>query len=76
MLSILVDEARRCGAQRLIGEYIPSPKNAMVRDHYERVGFRKIDRDAAGSAYYELRIEDYAAPDLPMVVEGSGIPAF
>jgi FkbH-like protein len=32
-------QARDRGIQRLIGEYIPTPKNNMVRDLYAQMGF-------------------------------------
>ena len=36
---MIASEAAKLGATRLIGEYIPTKKNAMVRDHYPRLGF-------------------------------------
>jgi len=33
-LNLIAAEAQRLGAKRLIGEYIPTKKNAMVKDHY------------------------------------------
>jgi FkbH-like protein len=38
-LNVVAAEARRLGAKRLVGEYVPSPKNAIVREHYEKLGF-------------------------------------
>jgi FkbH-like protein len=32
--------AQETGASRLIGEYLPTPKNAPVKDLYERLGFQ------------------------------------
>ena len=69
MLSILVDEARRRGATDLIGEYIPSARNGMVRDHYGKLGFRPIEEDAAQRKLYALRIDEYIAVDHPIVIE-------
>jgi FkbH-like protein len=68
-LAILVAEAAKRGVSRLIGEYIPSPKNGMVREHYERLGFEPFDEDDAGRKRSALDITAYRAPDLPMVVE-------
>lgn len=42
-LSVIAQEAVRLGATGLIGEYIPSAKNDMVREHYARIGFLRID---------------------------------
>lgn len=56
-LEILSSEARRLGVRALIGEYIPSPKNAMVRDHYPKLGFRPCDVGENGSLQFMLDIE-------------------
>jgi FkbH-like protein len=47
-LNLIAAEARRLGARRLIGEYIPTRKNAMVKDHYARLGFTVVEIDPAG----------------------------
>ena len=38
-LNLIAAHAQRLGASRLVGEFIPTKKNAMVRDHYTRLGF-------------------------------------
>jgi FkbH-like protein len=38
-LNLIAEQARALGAKRLLGDYIPSAKNAMVRDHYAKLGF-------------------------------------
>ncbi|MGH7210439.1 MAG: HAD-IIIC family phosphatase, partial [Acetobacteraceae bacterium] len=38
-LNLIAEQARHLGARRLLGEYIPTKKNAMVKDHYARLGF-------------------------------------
>ena len=49
-LNLIAQESRRLGARRLIGEYIPTKKNGMVRDHYERLGFTLVEaREDGGS---------------------------
>ena len=47
-LNLIAQQAARLRATRLIGEYIPTAKNGMVRDHYSRLGFTMIEADAAG----------------------------
>jgi FkbH-like protein len=42
-LNLIAAQAAAMGAERLIGTYIPTAKNAMVADHYQKLGF-----DAAG----------------------------
>lgn len=38
-LNKIVEIARKIGAKRIIGEYIPTLKNEMVKDHYKSLGF-------------------------------------
>jgi FkbH-like protein len=44
-LNIIAEQARALGAERLIGVYRPSAKNAMVRDHYAKLGFVSLNGD-------------------------------
>ncbi|HYZ61337.1 MAG TPA: HAD-IIIC family phosphatase, partial [Acetobacteraceae bacterium] len=41
-LNLVAAEAQRLGASSLIGEYRPTAKNGMVREHYAKLGFDKI----------------------------------
>jgi FkbH-like protein len=47
-LNLIAQEAAKLGAKRLVGDYIPTKKNAMVKDHYVRLGFTRIESDPAG----------------------------
>lgn len=42
-LNTMVECARAKGYKRIIGEYIPTPKNKMVEMHYPNLGFSKIE---------------------------------
>lgn len=39
----ILETAGTLGARRVLGEYIPTAKNAMVRDLYEKMGFARVD---------------------------------
>ncbi len=39
-LNLIAEQALSLGASRLIGEYRPTAKNGMVKDHYARLGFQ------------------------------------
>lgn len=41
MFSELVSAARRTGARTVVGEYVPTAKNALVKDMYTTLGFVK-----------------------------------
>lgn len=68
-LRLIVDHARRMGAKRLIGEYLPTPKNAMVKDHYERHGFSILSRDASGRSLAKLELADFTPADSCISLE-------
>jgi FkbH-like protein len=53
-LNLVADLSRALGATRLRGEYIPTKKNAMVRDHYARLGFTVVAEGTDGSSIAEL----------------------
>ena len=42
LLVYLARQARQAGVQRLIGEYIPTAKNVLVKDFYSSRGFEQI----------------------------------
>lgn len=42
---MVCEEAVRMGCKYLTGEYIPSAKNAMVKDFYTKLGFEKTDKE-------------------------------
>jgi FkbH-like protein len=49
-LNLVADSAKRLGARRLIGEYLPTKKNGMVRDHYSKLGFTVVEMKDDGSS--------------------------
>lgn len=53
-LNTMVEEAKKRGYKRIIGEYLPTPKNGMVKEHYTSLGFRII-----GENLFELDVDDY-----------------
>lgn len=73
VLAELVRLARAAGASRLVGRYFPTEKNALVADHYEKLGFSLLDRGPGGESSWELRLD--AARDegaLPMTIRRVG----
>ena len=58
-LNLIVVEARNIGAQTLIGDYVPTAKNAMVRDHYARLGFTPEAEQADGRSRFGLDLADF-----------------
>ncbi|WP_296596748.1 HAD family hydrolase [Phenylobacterium sp.] len=71
-LAHLAGAARADGAKKLVGRYIPSPKNAMVREHYAKLGFTQTSETVEGETTWELDLAAYEAPSLPMVIDDLG----
>lgn len=60
VLDVLADQAHRRGMRRLIGIYLPTAKNALVRDHYQRLGFR-ADPSAPDGERWTLELDQHQA---------------
>ena len=55
-LNQMVDAARARGYRRIVGEYLPTPKNAMVAQHYPSLGFKPVPGEAS---QWELDLDQY-----------------
>lgn len=65
ILDVLATNAKRRGISRLVGFYIPSEKNAMVRSHYSKLGFVSAEsRD--DSEIWHLDLTSYLPKQPPM----------
>jgi FkbH-like protein len=61
-LGELAARARARGCSRLLGTYIPTPKNGLVKDHYAGLGFRRTGTDGDASLW-ELALDgSFRAP--------------
>ncbi len=68
-LALLAAEARRLGARRLIGEYVPTARNAMVKEHYARLGFTVTSTTAAGACRAMLALAGYVPAAASIAVK-------
>ena len=59
MMDALASRCEALGVKTVRGFYFPTAKNGMVRDFYEKQGFRKISEDPDGSTVWELSLEGY-----------------
>jgi FkbH-like protein len=57
MLMRLCEAAADRGVSRLRGTYVPTAKNGLVRDLYERLGFDAVARHDDGSTVWEYDID-------------------
>jgi len=60
----IFEHARRIGARHVVGRYIPSAKNAMVRTFYERFQFTQTDSSETEGACYSLDVDAYEAREV------------
>lgn len=58
-LNLVASEALRLGATRLVGQYIPSAKNGMVRDHYRKLGFSIGTEDSDGTTTWFMDLVNF-----------------
>ncbi len=67
VLREIVLNARDVGVDRLVGTYRPTEKNALVKDHYEKLGFARVDERPGGVTVWSLST-DTEIPAVPMKV--------
>lgn len=64
-LQDIVKSAKENGANKLVGTYVPTVRNIIVKDHYKKLGFTKIS-GIEEVEIWELDIESYKLTDVPM----------
>ena len=71
MINVVAEQAAQSGAKRLIGEYRPTKKNGMVKDHYAKLGFAPLQEREDGSTLRVCNLAAFqAAPTLITCREG------
>ena len=69
-LNLLVDQARKRGLKRIIGEYRPTAKNKMVKDHFRSLGFGPLSATAE-SSLWQLPIDSYTPLNTAIELVGN-----
>ena len=62
MLDALVEETKERGLKRLVGRYLPTPKNGMVAAMYSGLGFTPTQHEEdlpEGSSVWTLEVDSY-----------------
>ena len=71
-LNVMIDAARRLGAERIVGVYRASAKNDMVRTLYERLGFTLnepvLEKDESIETQWTLELAGYEKKPVIMQV--------
>ena len=68
ILGHLVAQLRMLGVTEIIGRFIPTARNELVRDHYNRLGFVQIAAEN-GETVWRLAVDSYCDKHLPMTVD-------
>jgi FkbH-like protein len=68
VLAMLCEQAAARDIRRLIGRYLPTDRNALVADHYEKLGFACIERAADGASLWGYEVAALATHTLPLKV--------
>lgn len=69
MLAEVARSARLGNIRYLLATYIPTAKNTIVREHYDKLGFQQIDKSASGMTSWLLDLSAYTTGKLPIKTE-------
>lgn len=72
VLDHIVENMQRHGAAKLIGIYIPTERNHLVKDHYQKMGFTFL-QSIDGKEHWELSLDDYQWKHPPMTINHHSI---
>lgn len=65
-MNAVVALARRRGCEAVVGTYIPTAKNGMVRDFYRQFGFEPVETHPDGTTVWRLAVAAYEAKPVFM----------
>jgi FkbH-like protein len=68
VLMELLARAKERGIDRIVGTYLPTERNELVRDHYSKLGFNLIASNPDGGTQWELNVATAPIIDVPMTV--------
>jgi predicted enzyme involved in methoxymalonyl-ACP biosynthesis len=58
MMDILERHCRARGIERILGVYLPTPKNGMVAELYGQLGFHKVSEDPTGATVWHFEMPE------------------
>jgi FkbH-like protein len=59
LMNYVIQEAARLSLELVAGTYIPTAKNAMVKEFFHRFGFENAGETTDGATRWRLRVADY-----------------
>jgi FkbH-like protein len=69
VLQEIIREAMAGGAASLIGRYIPTDRNAMVAEHYGKLGFTLVEVLPDGVSIWRLPLDGGTREPVPMKIQ-------
>ena len=72
-LNYLMSRARAAGMSRVLGQYIETERNGLVKEHYPRLGFEPLLAGEIGS-WYRLDVTSYVPEVVPIETTSMGEP--
>ena len=68
LLQYLVEQARLRGITEIIGRYIPTARNGLVRDHFSKLGFVQTGSQN-GETNWQLAVSGYCEKNSALKVD-------
>lgn len=65
VLQEVITQAKKLGVKKLVGTYIPTDRNMIVKDHYKKLGFKKVPSDGVIDVW-DLDVSKYKFQALPI----------
>jgi FkbH-like protein len=75
VLQEVILAAKRAGVRKLFGKYIPTERNHLVEQHYEKLGFSLMTQAPDGTTFWQLEIDSAQVELAPMEVHRIGFAA-
>jgi len=66
LMNHVVKKAAALGYKRVIGDFFPTAKNELVRNFYDRMGYKVESEESDGSRRYTVNVADYSVHPSPI----------
>jgi FkbH-like protein len=71
-LNHIVARAKAAGARTLIGQYLKTDRNGVVKEHYPRLGFAEL-HDCENESWWQLDVESYVPAAVPIEMVANAV---
>lgn len=68
--NVIVDQCKQRGITSIRGIYIPTPKNKLVQNHYQDLGYSVVETTENGEVHWEMQVEQYQPFEVQIQVTG------